>query len=124
MIIPFDIPADIPASVQQYHPQYHDSNSPAAWGNTPKWIRELGMCIRRHESHHNYRAKNGEGSTASGAYQFLNGTWLGNAKWVVQAVKYPTAKSAPAWVQDLVFVHSIKHGGIHNWDGTHCGAAR
>jgi len=124
MFIPFmAIPVEIPSVTPQYHMQYHDSNHPEVWDKTPKWIRELAMCIRKHESHHNYRAKNPI-STASGAYQFINATWVGNARWVTDASKYPTAKSAPAHIQDSVFIHSIRNGGIHNWDGTGCGRAR
>jgi len=118
MLIPLSLP---PMSHQLTQPNiYRDSGSSAAWAHTPTWIRKLGECIRQHESRHNYRSKN-HSSSASGAYQFLTLTWRGNAKWVAQATNYETANKAPRWVQDLVFVHSIQNGGMHNWIGTHCG---
>ena len=103
--------------------QWGDSNHPV-WHSSPGWIRELGKCIRAHESHHNYKAENPH-STASGAYQFLTATWRGNAKWAkwrgeFVARKYKTAGEAPKWVQDVVFIHSIRHGGIKAWNGTWC----
>lgn len=101
--------------------RWRDSGHPEVWRDVPRWIRDLGLCIRKHESMHSghYRAKN-PASTASGAYQMINSTWLGNARWVTIARKYPTAKAAPAHVQDAVFIHSIRHGGIDNWRGTDC----
>lgn len=98
------------------------------WKGTPRWVRDLGRCIRHHESIHagHYKADN-DSSTASGAYQFLQATWDGNAKWTKVVGTYVARKyvgvapsQVPPWVQDAVFIHSIKHGGIHNWDGTGC----
>lgn len=114
LLVPVMAPAQVPASVSVYRDSGHH-----VWDTTPKWIRELGACIRQHESHHNYRAKNPV-STAAGAYQFINATWRGNAKWVDGAEQYRTAGSAPAHVQDKVFIHSIRQGGIDNWRGTGC----
>jgi hypothetical protein len=83
-------------------------------------------CIRHHESdrgpypHANgYRAEN-PSSTASGAYQFIDGTWrtmsarAGHAGW-------GHAANAPPWVQDAVAVYTVQHGGIGNWAGSGCG---
>lgn len=96
------------------------------WARTPSWIRHLSLCIRRHESINagHYDAANPT-STARGAYQFLRGTWQGNAKWAKWNGKYvargyATADAAPAWVQDVVFIHSIQRGGIKAWRGTGC----
>lgn len=107
--------------------KWMDSGSIKVWKGVPRWMRDLGLCIRKHESieQGHYKAHNGR-SSASGAYQFLDGTWQGNAKWTrvdgkFVARKYAAANHAPAWVQDAVFIHSIRHGGILNWVGTHCG---
>lgn len=96
------------------------------WVNTPAWIRHLSLCIRKHESINagHYKAAN-PASSARGAYQFLRATWQGNAKWAKWNGKhvargYATADSAPAWVQDVVFIHSINNGGIKAWRGTGC----
>lgn len=90
----------------------------------PAHVQDLAACIRQHESRHDYRAENPR-STASGAYQFLDGTWRGNAKWTKQGGKYiarqyQRASDAPPAVQDAVFLHSIRNGGHKNWRGTGC----
>jgi len=101
--------------------RWHDSGMIKVWDGVPQWIRSLGTCIRQHESHHNYKARN-HSSSAAGGYQYLFGTWSGTAKWVTVAKGYAhrPASSAPAWVQDAVFIHTIKHGGIRAWNGTGC----
>jgi hypothetical protein len=111
--------ADLPPQTVVIN-RWHDSGA-HAWKGVPGWIRNLGLCIRRHESIHvgHYRAKSPT-STASGAYQMLNVFWRGNARWFVSIHRYPTAKSAPMWAQDMAFINSIRHGGIHAWHGTYC----
>jgi hypothetical protein len=103
--------------------RYQDSNSDV-WKGVPKWIRELSLCIRKHESINmgHYEAENPT-STASGAYQMIYRFWHGNAKWVPIAKKYANgpAGNAPARVQDAVFIHSIRNGGVLAWKGTGCG---
>ena len=101
--------------------RWHDSGVISVWDGVPTWIRSLGMCIRQHESHHNYKARNRR-SSAAGAYQYLFGTWSGTARWVKIAKPYAhkPASSAPPHVQDAVFIHSIQHGGIKAWRGTWC----
>ena len=95
------------------------------WNSAPRWIRDLGLCIRRHESIQagHYNAENPI-STASGAYQFLDGTWVGNNRYTKvngkRVPQYRHASDAPSWVQDAVFIHAIKHGGIKAWHGTYC----
>lgn len=107
--------------------RWMDSGAFTVWVGVPRWIRDLGFCIRKHESLNagHYKAHNGT-SSAAGAYQFLDGTWQGNAKWTkvdgkFVARKYVAANHAPQWIQDAVFIHSIKNGGVLNWVGTHCG---
>jgi hypothetical protein len=103
--------------------KYQDSNSDV-WKGVPKWIRELSLCIRKHESLNmgHYEAENPK-STASGAYQMIYSFWNGNAKWVRIAKRYANgpAGNAPARVQDAVFIHSIRNGGVLAWKGTGCG---
>lgn len=105
---------------------YRDSGHPEVWRGVPKWIRDLGLCIRRHESINagHYRAHNGT-SSAAGAYQMLDAMWQGNARWATWqgkriAARYKAANHAPAWIQDVVFIHSIRHGGAKHWRGTGC----
>ena len=103
--------------------KYQDSNSDV-WKGVPKWIRELSLCIRKHESLNmgHYEAENPK-STASGAYQMIYSFWNGNAKWVRIAKRYANgpAGNAPARVQEAVFIHSIRNGGVLAWKGTGCG---
>lgn len=106
--------------------RFMDSNVPAVWKGVPTRARLIWLCIRRHESLHSghYTAENPV-STASGAGQWLQGTWNGIKKWVkvdgkFVARQYPEAKDAPAWVQDAAFVHVYRHGGLTMWHGTWC----
>lgn len=117
----------IPKPIVSVPNVWRDSGDPRVWTGIPRWIRDLGLCIRKHESieQGHYKAHNGT-SSAAGAYQMLDGTWRGNAKWTkvhgkFVARKYSAANHAPDWIQDAVFIHSIRHNGIHNWSGTHCG---
>ena len=61
--------------------------------------------IRQRESSNRYNVTNyawGEGSTASGAYQFTRGTWAREAAKAGVGTEYRDAMSAPASVQDAV----------------------
>ncbi len=83
-------------------------------------------CVRRHESDRTgayphisgYTAQN-PGSTASGAYQFLDSTWRG-ASARAGFPGYGKARQAPWWVQDAVALHVVKTGGKSAWNGTGC----
>ena len=75
-------------------------------------------CVRRHESGGNYQAQNPV-STASGAYQYLRSTWLTMSARAGHA-GYPTARSAPPWVQDAVAVYTVNSGWASAWHGTGC----
>jgi hypothetical protein len=108
--------------------RWKDSGYINVWHGKPRWIRDLGLCIRKHESMMagHYHANNNS-SSASGAYQMLSATWNGNAKWTKVNGKFVARKylngvasSAPDWVQDAVFIHAIEQGGIHAWYGTWC----
>lgn len=111
--------------------QYDDSNHPDVWRGATDYERSLWLCIRRHESITvgHYTAENPI-STASGAGQWLNGTWDGLKMWVkvngdFVAKRYDEAKDAPAWVQDAAFRHVYKRhqitgSGLQMWRGTNC----
>jgi len=106
--------------------RYLDSNVAEVWRGATHLERSIWLCIRRHESIEagHYRAENPV-STASGAGQWLNGTWDGVKKWVkvggkYVARQYDEAKDAPAWVQDAAFRHVYKHDGLSMWRGTYC----
>lgn len=82
-------------------------------------------CVRHHESdrgawpHTNgYTAQNPR-SSASGAYQYLRGTWV-NVSSMAGYPGYPTASSAPPWVQDAVAYWHINNLGRSAWNGTGC----
>lgn len=103
--------------------RYQDSNVREVWEGVSHEVRMVWLCIRRHESM-SYTGENPV-STASGAGQWLNGTWDGLKEWVkvegeFVAQKYDEAKDAPAWVQDAAFLHVYKQGGLRMWRGTWC----
>jgi muramidase (phage lysozyme) len=83
------------------------------------------VCVRRHESDRGayphlrgYTAQNPR-SSASGAYQFIDGSW----RTLSARAGYPgyaRAKQAPWFVQDAVALHTFKNGGRGHWNGTGC----
>ena len=77
-------------------------------------------CVAHHESRGNPRAENPR-STASGLFQFLDGTWRHYAKAVPGARKYRHAAHAPAAVQWEVALKAVSWRGHRNWVGTNCG---
>lgn len=82
-------------------------------------------CVRRHESdrgpypHTNgYQAQNPR-SSASGAYQFINGTW----QTMSARAGYPgysRAMHAPVHVQDAVALYTYRTQGASPWAGSGC----
>lgn len=69
-------------------------------------VRNILQTIKTKESSNNYTAVNfaWPKSTATGAYQFVRGTWRGAAKiaGVEEALQYRDAKDAPPEIQDRV----------------------
>lgn len=82
-------------------------------------------CVRHHESDRGgYPHTDGYGaqnpySSASGAYQFIDSTWR-NVSARAGHGGYPSAASAPWWVQDAVAHHLAYSGGRSAWAGTNC----
>lgn len=118
-----------PDRVVSTGPEKHLTMREQVWATQPAWMWALSRCIREHESinigHYKAIYHDASYSTASGAYQMLDRFWQGNAayaQWhgVKVAKKYERAYMAPPWVQDVVFIHSIEHGGIKAWRGTGC----
>ena len=77
-------------------------------------------CVIAHESNGRPKAENPR-STASGLFQFIDGTWQHYASRLPVARKYRHAADAPASVQWEVALLAVKWGGHGNWNGTHCG---
>lgn len=84
------------------------------------------ICVRAAESDTmgGYRAENPT-STASGAYQFIDGTWRKVAP-MAGVRGYSHASQASPFAQDQVAAFTIAHprkltGGYMNWKGDHCG---
>jgi hypothetical protein len=93
---------------------------------TPPSSRSVGAaraflsCVIRHESGGNPHAENPT-STASGLFQFIDGTWRHYAQRVPQARRYGHAAHAPARVQWDVAIEAVMTGGHGHWRGTGCG---
>ena len=63
--------------------------------------KQILDTIKKRESGNNYTAK-ARGSTASGAYQFINRTWSALTKKFNIGTEYATARDAPPEIQDKV----------------------
>lgn len=73
----------------------------------PADVEKILATIRTRESGGNYGAQN-PSSTASGAYQFIDGTWNAlTAKYGI-GTTYPKAKLAPPEIQDAVAANYVK----------------
>lgn len=80
------------------------------------------VCVRNHESAEAglYSAINQQGSSASGAYQFLDSTWRVVAPQSGHG-GYARAVHAPWYVQDAVaYDIAITKGQRFHWNGTGC----
>ena len=73
----------------------------------PADVEKILATIRTQESGGNYGAQN-PSSTASGAYQFIDGTWQAlTAKYGI-GTSYPKAKLAPPEIQDAVAANYVQ----------------
>jgi hypothetical protein len=97
--------------------------------SVPSWATAFRDCVINHESaeypagewpKRPYDAENPT-SSASGAFQFVDGTWKFYASELDFYPKYKRASDAPAFVQDAVFFHAILQGDFYHWNGTDCG---
>lgn len=83
----------------------------------------LAELVQHYESGGNYTAQSPT-SSASGAYQFINSTWLAAARAIgVDTSAYPTAVSAPAAVQDAAFNAVVSSRGLADWTCPNCDPA-
>ena len=76
-------------------------------------------CVIHHESRGNPRAENPT-STASGLFQFIDGSWRSYAR-AAGYTQWRHAADAPASVQWSVAQYVVTHYGKYPWKGTHCG---
>jgi len=70
-------------------------------------VDKILATIRQRESGGDYTIQ-AKGSSASGAYQFINSTWKGLTKQYGIGTEYPTAKDAPPEIQDAVASAYVK----------------
>jgi hypothetical protein len=82
-----------------------DTGSPGSSGDAE--VDKILATIRQRESGGNYTIQ-AKGSTASGAYQFINSTWKGLTKQYGIGAEYGSAKDAPPEIQDAVAAAYIK----------------
>jgi hypothetical protein len=102
--------------------RYHQSQESS---RRQRQLTPFLVCIRHHESDRGaypniggYGAQNSH-STASGAYQFLDGTWRNSSRDAGYG-GYARAKYAPWYVQDAVAYRLYTSGGRSAWAGSGC----
>jgi hypothetical protein len=70
-------------------------------------VDQILSTIRQVESSNNYGAQ-AKGSSASGAYQFIDSTWQASTKKSGLGTEYARAKDAPPEVQDAVAAFAVR----------------
>jgi hypothetical protein len=75
---------------------------PSQPANVTGTTAQILATIRRRESNGNYQALARGGSSASGAYQFIDSTWRAVTQRFNIGTQYPRAAAAPPEVQDAV----------------------
>lgn len=91
------------------------------WDRFPAHVERSARCIAKHESWTAglWKAENPV-STASGAFQFVDGTWRAVAARAGVGEAFSHASDAPPHVQAAVFAHQAMNHGLYPWKGTHC----
>lgn len=86
----------------------------------PASIEQFAWCVVKHESWNSGRwtAENPY-STASGAFQFIDGTFEVWLKRAGLSGSRHAADNSPA-IQTRVFIYAVTHGGKSAWRGTNC----
>lgn len=79
---------------------------------------EAGKYIGLPKYQTNYRAYNQQGSSASGGYQILDGTWASWKQYVPAAKPYARAAHAPPHVQDEVATKAYYRHGSSPWNAS------
>ena len=75
-------------------------------------------CVRRHESGGNSQAETPV-STASGAYQWLDSSWVSVSRMAGYS-GWGHAADAPPHIQDAVSIWAVNNGYKSAWNGTNC----
>lgn len=96
------------------------SAAASVWAKYPAWVQQDALCVVHHESFSSglWHAQNSS-SSASGAYQYLDGTWR---TWLARAGLSGPARAvwASPVLQSQVFAYTVTHGGQGNWGPDHC----
>lgn len=79
---------------------------------------EAGSYIGLPKYRTNYRAYNTQGSSASGGYQILDGTWRTWKAYVPAAAPYARAAHAPPHIQDEVATKAYYRHGTSPWNAS------
>lgn len=105
----YELEAEIkPVKVSTPAPGSASTSTPASAGVSGS---DIASRIKRCESGGRYDAVNKSGSSASGAYQYLDSSWAGYGG-------YRRAKDAPAAVQDRKFQEDYARSGTRPWNAS------